>query len=198
MVHPITVKFRNGPSVVDPHLESSCLTYRHAMNSLGMLPLSSTSLRHSYFSLVSLAATLSKWLELSDWENSFDISGDSRHFFSITNKFQVNMSCCSVRIAAMCQCLLKKNIYLFRQVRYWNLYFGPPGCLQSRYGIHTFRVESIARGKATPVDELQVQGVSDPGLLRKVIWTILFISKSLWITLDLWQRSCIWSDTCWA
>ncbi|XXG85302.1 hypothetical protein AAC387_Pa11g0405 [Persea americana] len=45
------------------------------------------------------------------------------------------------------------------------------GCLQSRYGIHTFRVESIAHGKAAPVDELQVQGVSDPGLLRKVIIT---------------------------
>lgn len=43
-----------------------------------------------------------------------------------------------------------------------------PGCLQSIYGIHTFRVESIARGKAAPVDELQVQGISDPDLLRKV------------------------------
>lgn len=45
------------------------------------------------------------------------------------------------------------------------------GCLQSIYGIHTFRVESIARGKAAPVDELQVQGVDNPGLLRKVIVT---------------------------
>ncbi|KAF5451555.1 hypothetical protein F2P56_026654 [Juglans regia] len=45
------------------------------------------------------------------------------------------------------------------------------GCLQSVYGIHTFRVESIAHGKAAPVDELQVQGVSNPGLLRKVIIT---------------------------
>ncbi|MQM10871.1 hypothetical protein Taro_043769, partial [Colocasia esculenta] len=43
------------------------------------------------------------------------------------------------------------------------------GCLQSHYGIHTFRVENIAYGKASPVDELQVQGVSDPELLRKVI-----------------------------
>lgn len=42
------------------------------------------------------------------------------------------------------------------------------GCLQSVYGIHTFRVESIAYGKAAPVDELQVQGVSNHGLLRKV------------------------------
>lgn len=42
------------------------------------------------------------------------------------------------------------------------------GCLQSIYGIHTLRVESIARGKAAPVDELQVQGVANPGLLRKV------------------------------
>ncbi|KAK2971832.1 hypothetical protein RJ640_000996 [Escallonia rubra] len=45
------------------------------------------------------------------------------------------------------------------------------GCLQSVYGIHTFRVESIAYGKAAPVDELQVQGVYKPGLLRKVILT---------------------------
>ncbi|KAK7340213.1 hypothetical protein VNO77_20911 [Canavalia gladiata] len=43
------------------------------------------------------------------------------------------------------------------------------GCLQAIYGIHTFRIESIARGKAAPVDELQVQGVSDPDLLRKMI-----------------------------
>ncbi|CAO2835063.1 unnamed protein product [Amaranthus hypochondriacus] len=43
------------------------------------------------------------------------------------------------------------------------------GCLQSVYGIQTFRVESIARGKAALVDELQVQGVSNPGHLRKVI-----------------------------
>ncbi|XP_043713333.1 uncharacterized protein LOC122661886 [Telopea speciosissima] len=43
------------------------------------------------------------------------------------------------------------------------------GCLQSMYGIHTFRVESIPHGKAASVDELQVQGVSNPGVLRKVI-----------------------------
>ncbi|KAA8516012.1 hypothetical protein F0562_019191 [Nyssa sinensis] len=43
------------------------------------------------------------------------------------------------------------------------------GWLQSVYGIHTFRIESIAHGKAAPVDELQVQGVYNPGLLRKVI-----------------------------
>lgn len=42
------------------------------------------------------------------------------------------------------------------------------GCLQSNYGIHTFRIESVAYGKAAPVDELQFQGVSNPGLLRKV------------------------------
>lgn len=42
------------------------------------------------------------------------------------------------------------------------------GCLESVYGIHTLRVESISRGKAAPVDELQVQGLSNPGLLRKV------------------------------
>ncbi|GLU00614.1 hypothetical protein SLE2022_179670 [Rubroshorea leprosula] len=45
------------------------------------------------------------------------------------------------------------------------------GCLQSVYGIHTFRIESIARGKAAPVDELLVQGVFNPGVLRKVIVT---------------------------
>ncbi|OIT23012.1 PREDICTED: uncharacterized protein LOC109216838 [Nicotiana attenuata] len=45
------------------------------------------------------------------------------------------------------------------------------GCLQSMFGLHTFRVESIARGKAAPVDELQVQGVHNPGVLRKVIVT---------------------------
>lgn len=43
------------------------------------------------------------------------------------------------------------------------------GWLQSVYGIHTFRVESIAHGKAAPVDELQVQGVANPALLRRVI-----------------------------
>nr|AFK35241.1 unknown [Lotus japonicus] len=45
------------------------------------------------------------------------------------------------------------------------------GCVQSIYGIHTFRIESIARGKAAPVDEIQVQGISDPDHLRKVIIT---------------------------
>ncbi|XP_021748382.1 uncharacterized protein LOC110714204 isoform X2 [Chenopodium quinoa] len=45
------------------------------------------------------------------------------------------------------------------------------GCLQSVFGIHTFRVESISRGKSAPVDELQIQGISNPGLLRKVIIT---------------------------
>ncbi|GAB2224170.1 hypothetical protein Droror1_Dr00004919 [Drosera rotundifolia] len=45
------------------------------------------------------------------------------------------------------------------------------GWLQSMYGIHTVRIESISHGKAAPVDELQVQGVSNPGLLRKVIIT---------------------------
>ncbi|CAL5192626.1 unnamed protein product [Lathyrus oleraceus] len=43
------------------------------------------------------------------------------------------------------------------------------GCVQSIYGVHTFRVESIAHGKTAPVDELQLQGISDPDLLRKVI-----------------------------
>ncbi|XP_031502041.1 uncharacterized protein LOC116265517 isoform X2 [Nymphaea colorata] len=43
------------------------------------------------------------------------------------------------------------------------------GCLQSIYGIHTCRIESVASGKTAPVDELQVQGVTNPGQLRKVI-----------------------------
>lgn len=43
------------------------------------------------------------------------------------------------------------------------------------YGIHTFRVESIAHGKAAPVDELQVQGVANPALLRKVMSLISHI-----------------------
>ncbi|URE04152.1 hypothetical protein MUK42_04410 [Musa troglodytarum] len=51
------------------------------------------------------------------------------------------------------------------------------GCLQSNYGIHTFRLESVAYGKAAPVDELQFQGVSNPGLLRKVI--IIESTKSI-------------------
>ncbi|KAL1546434.1 hypothetical protein AAHA92_23032 [Salvia divinorum] len=45
------------------------------------------------------------------------------------------------------------------------------GWLQSLYGLHTFRVESIVHGKAAPVDELQVQGLSNPERLRKVIIT---------------------------
>lgn len=42
------------------------------------------------------------------------------------------------------------------------------GCLQAVYGIHTFRVESVASGITRPVDELQIQGVSNPDLLRQV------------------------------
>lgn len=42
------------------------------------------------------------------------------------------------------------------------------------YGIHTFRVESIAHGKAAPVDELQVQGVANPALLRRVMELIFY------------------------
>ncbi|KAI9110175.1 hypothetical protein K1719_019216 [Acacia pycnantha] len=45
------------------------------------------------------------------------------------------------------------------------------GCLQSMYGVHTFRVESIVHGKAAPVDEFRVQGVSEPDILKKVIIT---------------------------
>lgn len=45
------------------------------------------------------------------------------------------------------------------------------GCLQSVYGLQTLRIESIAHGKAAPVDELQIQGVANPGILMKVIVT---------------------------
>ncbi|KAI7744997.1 hypothetical protein M8C21_003899, partial [Ambrosia artemisiifolia] len=37
-------------------------------------------------------------------------------------------------------------------------------CLES---IYTFRLESVAQGKASYVDELQIQGVFNPTLLRK-------------------------------
>ncbi|KAJ8748840.1 hypothetical protein K2173_013271 [Erythroxylum novogranatense] len=43
------------------------------------------------------------------------------------------------------------------------------GCLQSKYGLNTFRIESIAHGKAAPVDELRVQGITNAAHLRKVI-----------------------------
>lgn len=49
-----------------------------------------------------------------------------------------------------------------------HLYF-IVGCLQSVYGIHTCRIESMAYGKSAPVDELQVQGVTNPCQLQKVI-----------------------------
>ena len=42
------------------------------------------------------------------------------------------------------------------------------GWLQAIFGIHTFRLESVAQGKASYVDELQIQGVSNPEVLRKV------------------------------
>ncbi|EPS61731.1 hypothetical protein M569_13064, partial [Genlisea aurea] len=44
------------------------------------------------------------------------------------------------------------------------------GCLQAVYGLHTFRVESIAQGNAAAaVDEFHILGVSNPGYLRKVL-----------------------------
>ncbi|KAH9325418.1 hypothetical protein KI387_005596, partial [Taxus chinensis] len=43
------------------------------------------------------------------------------------------------------------------------------GCLQAVYGIHTIRVENLAHGKPTPVDEFRIQGVVNPRLFRKVI-----------------------------
>ncbi|BBG97507.1 hypothetical protein Prudu_006656 [Prunus dulcis] len=54
------------------------------------------------------------------------------------------------------------------------------GCLQSRYGIHTFRIESIAHGKAAAVDELQVQGVSNPSGLRKKLQKAIQDSGISW------------------
>ncbi|XP_051152294.1 uncharacterized protein LOC127266173 [Andrographis paniculata] len=61
------------------------------------------------------------------------------------------------------------------------------GCLQSVYGLHTFRVESIAHRKAAPVDELHVQGVSNPWLLRKVIVT--HASKATLESTKIWNPS---------
>ncbi|KAK1420181.1 hypothetical protein QVD17_21566 [Tagetes erecta] len=43
------------------------------------------------------------------------------------------------------------------------------GCLQALFGIYTFKLESIAQGKASYVDQLQIQGVSNLDFLRKVI-----------------------------
>jgi len=43
------------------------------------------------------------------------------------------------------------------------------GCLQAAYGIHTIRVENLAHGKPTPVDEFQIQAVVNPRNFRKVI-----------------------------
>ncbi|GAA0142209.1 hypothetical protein LIER_42708 [Lithospermum erythrorhizon] len=46
------------------------------------------------------------------------------------------------------------------------------GWLQSMFGIHTFRIESIAHKiAAAPVDVLQIQGVYEPDVLRRVIIT---------------------------
>lgn len=52
-----------------------------------------------------------------------------------------------------------------------------PGCLQSKFGIHTFRVEFLSHDRPAPVDELQVQGVYNPRLLRKVIDLLTLICK---------------------
>ncbi|KAJ7962333.1 putative Transmembrane protein [Quillaja saponaria] len=66
------------------------------------------------------------------------------------------------------------------------------GCLQSVYGMHTFRIESIAHGKAAPVDELQVQGVSNPSLFRKVIMTEA--SKVAQDHIKSWKPAALTSD----
>ncbi|MCL7028851.1 hypothetical protein MKW94_011299 [Papaver nudicaule] len=66
------------------------------------------------------------------------------------------------------------------------------GCLQSAYGLHTFRIESISCGRATPVDELQVQGISNPGYLRKVIVAeaskLILAGRGRKYTTDMWER----------
>ncbi|XP_022964448.1 uncharacterized protein LOC111464470 isoform X1 [Cucurbita moschata] len=66
------------------------------------------------------------------------------------------------------------------------------GCLQSVYGIHTFRVESIAHGKASRVDDLQVQGISNPGLLRKII--VREASKVIQDFGRIWNRTSITAE----
>jgi hypothetical protein len=47
-------------------------------------------------------------------------------------------------------------------------HFNYAGCFQSVHSLYTFRIESIAHGKPSPVDELQFHGVHAPDLLRKV------------------------------
>eukprot|EP00252_Welwitschia_mirabilis_P023582 TRINITY_DN6702_c0_g1_i6.p1 TRINITY_DN6702_c0_g1~~TRINITY_DN6702_c0_g1_i6.p1 ORF type:complete len:167 (-),score=30.37 TRINITY_DN6702_c0_g1_i6:307-807(-) len=42
------------------------------------------------------------------------------------------------------------------------------GCLQAIYGLHTIRVENVARGKAF-INEFQIQGVVEPKTFRKAI-----------------------------
>ncbi|XP_022870772.1 uncharacterized protein LOC111390015 [Olea europaea var. sylvestris] len=66
------------------------------------------------------------------------------------------------------------------------------GFLQSMYGIHKFKVESIARVKAAPVDELQVQGVYNPAFLRKVV--ITEASKAILEVGNSWNRNSQISD----
>ncbi|KAL0309219.1 UNVERIFIED_CONTAM: hypothetical protein Sradi_5864200 [Sesamum radiatum] len=56
------------------------------------------------------------------------------------------------------------------------------GWLQSVYGLHTFRVEYISHGKAAPVDELQFQGVNNPGLLRKVCYFKEILNMQVLVT----------------
>ncbi|KAL8162516.1 hypothetical protein V2J09_014005, partial [Rumex salicifolius] len=52
------------------------------------------------------------------------------------------------------------------------------GWLQSIYGLHTIRIESISCGKAAPVDVLQIQGVSNPGILRKYLKCMMRYNKN--------------------
>ncbi|KAB5527065.1 hypothetical protein DKX38_020912 [Salix brachista] len=83
----------------------------------------------------------------------------------------VTYSYCSI---GYCQAFLSKTLACYKgsfEEKWGNNMLVNRCCLQSFYGLHTFRVESIALGKAAPVDELRVQGVTDPGVLRKVIIT---------------------------
>ena len=59
-----------------------------------------------------------------------------------------------------------------------------PGCLQSMYGIHTFRVKSIGRRKTSPVDEVQFLGISDPHMLRKVNQNIYLLVLYFYFIFD--------------
>lgn len=43
------------------------------------------------------------------------------------------------------------------------------GCLQSAYGIHSIKIENASRRKPPPGDDLQIVGVDNPRMFRKVV-----------------------------